>query len=275
MQQPDGAQAMSQDSYDRSSDPNFVAYYADASLSVETRERFMRIRDRALALLAEHGRRGPFDVIDIGCGAGTQAMLWSELGHKVSAIDVNEPLIAIARARAADLKLAIEFEVGTATALPYPDVSADAVLLPELLEHVPDWQACLNEAVRVLRPGGMIYLSTTNWLCPHQQEFTLPGYSWYPGPLKRWCERLALSTHPEWVNHARYPAVNWFSYYGLSRWFRQRGFQTLDRFDMLARQPIGGGARAVVAMLRHFPPLRLLGHLASGGTTVWALRNVA
>jgi ubiquinone/menaquinone biosynthesis C-methylase UbiE len=264
---------MPEKNYDHSSDPNFVEYYARESQSVETTERFSRIRDRAVALLAESGRAGPLDVTDIGCGAGTQALLWSELGHRVSALDVNEPLVNIARERAIERGLRIRFDVGTATELPYADSSADAVLLPELLEHVPDWQSCMNEAVRVLRPGGLLYLSTTNWLCPRQQEFTLPLYSWYPGILKRWCERKATTSHPQWANYARYPAVNWFSYFGLSRWLRRHGFSTLDRFDMLARQPLGPLAAAAVAAVRGLAPVRVLGHMVSEGTTVWALRK--
>jgi ubiquinone/menaquinone biosynthesis C-methylase UbiE len=264
---------MPRENYDHSSDPNFVEYYARESQSPETTERFRRIRDRAIGLLAESGRAGLLDVVDIGCGAGAQALLWAHLGHRVSALDVNEQLVNIARARAAQKGLSIRFDIGTATALPYADASADAVLLPELLEHVSDWQSCLNEAVRVLKFGGLLYLSTTNWLCPRQQEFTLPLYSWYPGTLKRWCERKATTTHPEWVNHARYPAVNWFSYFELSRWLRARGFVTMDRFDMLATQTFGGLARAFVTSIRMLPPLRLLGHMATGGTTVWAVRR--
>ena len=72
----------------------------------------------------------------------------------------------------------------------------DVCLLPELLEHVADWQSCLKEAPRVLRSGGLLYLSTTNVLRPRQEEFNLPLYSWYPGPLKRYCERLAMTTRP-------------------------------------------------------------------------------
>jgi 2-polyprenyl-6-hydroxyphenyl methylase/3-demethylubiquinone-9 3-methyltransferase len=82
-----------------------------------------------------------------------------------------------------------------------------------------------------------------------------------------------VTTHPEWVNHARYPAVNWFSYFELSRWLRARGLVTMDRFDMLAIQPIGGLTRAIVSSVRTLPPLRLIGHMATGGTTVWAVRS--
>jgi len=260
--------------FDHSSDPQFLSYYARASQSEETAARFSRILSRAQGLLAERGRPSEaLDVVDIGCGAGTQALLWAERGHRVTALDVNEPLIALARQRAQERGLSVRFDVGTATQLPYADKSADVVLLPELLEHVAEWEACLSEAVRILRPGGLLYLSTSNWLCPRQQEFTLPLYSWYPGPVKRWCERKAVTTRPEWANHARYPAVNWFSYFQLSRWLRTRGFRTLDRFDMLATQPVGGVARAVVTSIQMLPPLRVLGHIATEGTTVWALRD--
>ncbi len=223
--------------------------------------------------MATLGRDGTFDVIDIGCGAGAQALLWAERGHRVCALDVNESLIAIARQRADEANLSIRFDIGTATSLPYGAESADAVLLPELLEHVVDWEGCLSEAVRVIRPRGLLYLSTTNWLCPHQQEFQLPAYAWYPGPLKRWLEQKAVTTHPQWVNHARYPAVNWFSYFQLSRWLRARGFRTMDRFDMLAKQSLGPLASALVASVRLLPPIRVLGHMATEGTTVWAIRE--
>jgi 2-polyprenyl-6-hydroxyphenyl methylase/3-demethylubiquinone-9 3-methyltransferase len=266
-------QATRAEAYDTSSDPNFVAYYAAESQTPATQERFTRVRDRALELLADAGRTGPFDVVDIGCGAGTPALLWAKRGHRVRALDINEPLVTIGRQRAQQAGLPVEFEVGTATALPYADRSADVVLLPELLEHVVEWERCLEEAVRVLRPVGLLYLSTSNWLCPVQQEFTLPAYSWYPAPVKRWCERKALTTHPHWVEHARYPAVNWFSYYSLSRWLAKRGFRTFDRFDVLARQPLGRGAGLAVRTVRSLPPLRLLAHAATEGTTVWAIRR--
>lgn len=68
------------------------------------------------------------DVVDIGCGAGTQCRIWAERGHNVFGIDVNEPLIELARRRAQEAGLAIRFETGSATQLPLKDESMDGCL---------------------------------------------------------------------------------------------------------------------------------------------------
>lgn len=261
-------------SWNHSSDPNFLHYYEQRSLAHETVQRFSLVRDKALRLLAS--RRGgtlpALEVADIGCGAGTQCRLWAELGHRVHGLDVNAPLIELARRRAGEDSLDVVFDVGSATDLPYPDSSMDVVLLPELLEHVANWERCLDEAVRILKPGGLLYLSTTNWLCPKQEEFDLPMYSWYPGFIKRKYERLAVTTRPEIANHCKYPAVNWFSFYSLADYLKKRGCSCMDRFDMLETNDKGMLRKITVALIRSIPPLRLLGHILTPSSTVFAVK---
>ena len=260
-------------SLDHSSDPHFLAYYEEASLSEATLQRFRNIRDKSLALFAAHGHDvAHLRVADIGCGAGTQAFLWAELGHFVVGLDVNAPLVEVARRRAAERGLQVDFRVGTATALPLADSSVDVCLLPELLEHVPDWQACLREATRSLDVGGLLYVSTTNVLCPVQSEFNLPLYSWYPSFVKRRYERLAATTRPALANYAKYPAVNWFTFYGLRDYLAPLGFKCLDRFDMMDLERVRAPMRPVVRMARAMAPVRFLGHLLTPSTSVFAVK---
>jgi 2-polyprenyl-6-hydroxyphenyl methylase/3-demethylubiquinone-9 3-methyltransferase len=258
------------DACDHGSHTEFYEYYAKMSLTPGAQGRFRAIRDTVLRY-SPHA--GPCDVADIGCGAGTQSMVWAELGHRVRGLDINQPLLDLAGRRSADAGYSIEFAVGSAVSLPWPDESVDICLAIELLEHVADWQACLQEFTRILRPGGVLFLTTSNKLCPVQQEFDLPLYSWYPAAIKRYCERLATTTHPHLVNYAKYPATNWFSFYELSKELARRDFDSFDRFDLINTRDKSALARAVVACIRAVPPLRWLAHIATPGTTVLAVKR--
>ena len=258
---------------DTSSHEQFVQYYAAESLSEATRQRFAMIRVKVIDLLEKTGTtRRPLDILDVGCGAGTQCALWAAGGDRAHGIDINAPLIELARERAQAAKLDIRFDVGSATALPYEPDTMDVCLIPELLEHVAEWEPCLTEAVRVLRPGGVLFLSTTNVFCPAQNEFRLPLYSWYPGLAKRFFERKAVTSWPSIANYARYPAVHWFSYYGLARFLNRQGMRCFDRFAMMERSDSSTLRQIAVGLLQSFPTLRLLGQICSTGTIVFAVK---
>ncbi|WP_068808184.1 class I SAM-dependent methyltransferase [Thauera phenolivorans] len=262
--------------FDHGSDPNFLSYYADSSVSDNTLGRFTRTRNNILRLLARvRGTDGPLRVADIGCGAGTCSQLWAKLGHSVHGLDVNAPLIELAGSRAAEAGLPIEFRVGSATQLPYADAQMDVVLLPELLEHVADWELCLKEAARVLAPGGLLFLSTTNALCPIQDEFDLPMYSWYPGPVKRYYERLSVTTRPELVRHTKYPAVHWFSFYQLRDYLARLGLDSLDRFDAADDRKFSVKGRAALRLIRRVPLARWIAHVLTPDVTIYAINRSA
>lgn len=252
----------------------FFRYYAEQSMSQSALQRFESTREVVLRI------RGRFvddsaslDVADVGCNAGTQCIIWARAGHRVHGIDINDRLLQLAARRARESDLEVDFKTASATDLPWRDESMDICLVPELLEHVADWRKCLEEFTRVLRPGGVLYLSTTNWLCPVQQEFNLPFYSWYPSPLKRHYERLAIGARPEIANNAKFPAVNWFSYYGLRAELRDRGFMTLDRFDVMDTRARGATARLAIGAIRAFALLRWVAHVATPYTLVIAIKD--
>lgn len=259
--------------WDTGSHENFFKFYEQQSLTPETLERFRVACQTLLRIYGPLPQGRQLDILDIGCGAGTQSRFWTQCGHRYRGIDINEPLVQLARRRAEEQGIIPCFDVGSATELPCGDETVDICLLPELLEHVADWQGCLNEAIRVLRPGGMIYINTSSKLCPKQQEFNLPFYGWYPHRLKRYFEHRAVTDRPDLANYAKYPAVNWFSVYGLRGYLEPQGFQCLDRFDLIDTTGKGTLARLLLFLLRTLPPLRLCGHMATPYTLVVARKR--
>lgn len=259
--------------WDTGTHPDFYRHYEQYSVSEASLRRFQGIRNVVLRVLLGLGRGAErLEVLDIGCNAGAQARFWLEMGHGYCGIDVNAPLIELARQRAHEAGLLARFEVGSATELPFADGSFDVCIMPELLEHVAAWRECLDEATRVLRPGGVLYLSTTNWLCPIQQEFNLPLYSWYPPFLKRYYEQRAMTDRPELANYAKYPAVNWFSPYSLKAYLEPRGFVCLDRFDLIDLNGKSTWTYLAVSMMRRASIFRFLGHAMTPYTVLVACK---
>ncbi|MFQ5784608.1 MAG: class I SAM-dependent methyltransferase [Alphaproteobacteria bacterium] len=268
------AEADARDAWNHSTRDEFYRYYAAESLSEATMRRFLGVRDAVLKLRGDDGADVSLDVVDIGCGAGASSLIWAELGHRVRGLDINEALVELARQRAREAGCEARFDVASATDIPWEDESADVCVVPELLEHVADWEGCLDEVARILRPKGILYLSTSSKLCPRQHEFNLPLYSWYPAPLKHRFERLAVTTRPALANYATYPAVNWFSFSGLRAALAARGFREFhDRFDSAALRDGGALRRGVLAAIRMSPVTRWLGYVATEGTIIIAVKG--
>lgn len=93
---------------------------------------------------------------DIGCGNGafTELLLERAAPTDVQGIDPSEGQIAYARERLETRP--VRFEVGTATALPYPDDAFDAAVMALVIFFVPDPTGGVAEMARVVRPGGSV-----------------------------------------------------------------------------------------------------------------------
>jgi SAM-dependent methyltransferase len=96
-------------------------------------------------------------LLDIGCGAGLAAQLAAQLGAQVTGIDASAALIEIARERVPHG----DFRCGDMEALPYADASFDVVTGFHALQFAEDPLHALQEARRVVRPGG--YVAMVAW----------------------------------------------------------------------------------------------------------------
>lgn len=110
-------------------------------------------------------------VLDLGCGAGRHAFECYRRGAHVVALDRNGAEIREVAAWFTAMKEAGEAPEGAsatavegdALALPFPDGSFDAVIISEVMEHIPDDRRVLAEMVRVLRPGGRLAVTVPRY----------------------------------------------------------------------------------------------------------------
>jgi ubiquinone/menaquinone biosynthesis C-methylase UbiE len=100
----------------------FVQNYASSSSSDETMQRFKSVKTNITQLGISKKVFLPesrLKVCDIGCGAATQCALWEEEGHKVFGLDVNAPLLYLAKDRLLKQFGGARLCLGLANELPY------------------------------------------------------------------------------------------------------------------------------------------------------------
>jgi ubiquinone/menaquinone biosynthesis C-methylase UbiE len=105
----------------------------------------------------------PLDVLDVGCGTGAMGLLFAEMGHRVTGIDLSDEMMAKARRKAENQKLTITLQNGDAEHLPFSDGSFDLVVNRHLLWTLPHPETALKEWHRVLKNGGTALIIDGVW----------------------------------------------------------------------------------------------------------------
>ncbi len=101
-------------------------------------------------------------LLDVGCGGGLLAEPLALLGARVTAIDASAATIDVASQHAAEQGLEIDYRVSSVEDLAQKPQRFDVITALEIVEHVADIELFLTALTSLLRPGGVLILSTLN-----------------------------------------------------------------------------------------------------------------
>jgi SAM-dependent methyltransferase len=132
-------------------------------------------------------------LVDAGCGTGNYSLALLEHVARIEAIDMNEAMLDVARTKLAQAEAAerIRFQRAAIDTLPIESISADGVMINQVLHHLPDDSAhgwpltrkVIAEFARVLRPGGVLVINS----CSHEQ---LRRGWWFYSLIEAQAERM-------------------------------------------------------------------------------------
>jgi ubiquinone/menaquinone biosynthesis C-methylase UbiE len=137
-------------------------YYTDAARASD--EYFREIEQRRYSthyhlvdlfasLAGSSGR-----LLEVGCGIGVDSIQLAKCGFEVTAVDLTENALQVAKEFTARRGVEIDFRLGNAEKLEFPDATFDAVYSFGVLHHTPNIDAAVAEVHRVLRPGGTAHV---------------------------------------------------------------------------------------------------------------------
>ena len=185
------------------------------------------LADRLAAVIASASRKGE-TLLDIGAGYGAFVLSCRRhgldaMGFEVASFEVDISRQRLGRAEPAANPAAV-FRQGDAGGLPFPDSAFQIVTLLNVLEHVPDYRTVLAEAVRVLRPGGRLFVVCPNYAALRKEaHYHVPWLPFFPRRLASAYLRL-LGRNPGFFQAHIYYCTNW----GVLRALRSLGMRSAN-----------------------------------------------
>lgn len=103
------------------------------------------------------------NVLDVGTGTGFLALIFAEMGHTVTGVDISRHMLEKSRDNADKMSLDVDFMHGDAENLPFEDETFDIVINRHLLWTIPNPGVAVGEWSRVVTSGGKLMLIDGMW----------------------------------------------------------------------------------------------------------------
>jgi 2-polyprenyl-6-hydroxyphenyl methylase/3-demethylubiquinone-9 3-methyltransferase len=103
------------------------------------------------------------NVLDVGCGGGILSESMAQVGATVTAIDMGQAPLNVAKLHALESGVKVDYQQSTAEEFAEKNPQKfDVVTCLEMLEHVPDPHSVIESCYKLVKPGGHVFFSTIN-----------------------------------------------------------------------------------------------------------------
>lgn len=126
------------------------------------------VADDTITLISRHEPLDGRTILDVGAGQEQFGRRFVERGARYIAVDLERDSLDPGPERGA--------VVGRGEHLPFPDACVDIVMSNNVMEHVTDPGVLAQEMLRVVRPGGLVFISYTVWSSPWGGHETSPWH---------------------------------------------------------------------------------------------------
>jgi SAM-dependent methyltransferase len=185
-------------------------------------EFYQRLAERGIGLPRQR-------ILDLGTGVGFLAQRFAEQGADVVGLDIDGAQLAIARERAVDAGLTIDYRNAPAEATGLPDASFDVITASQCWLYF-DQEKAAREVMRLLKPGERLVTCHLCWL-PRQD------------PIAQCSEKLVLKYNPQWTGGGFSGEVS-RSWPKMEAWFNVVDFFVFDTHIGFTRESWRGRLRA-------------------------------
>ena len=217
-------------------------------------------------------------ILEIGTGTGWFPIMCSLNGLQCKGLEISPQLVDHARALGRRYGVEPDIDLGNIEESEVGEDAYDVIIASSVFEHVEHWEQALRRVHAALKPGGVLFFSSTNKFSFTSGEYHFPLYGWLPD---RWRYKLRMA----WQN----PDImklgidfNQFRYGLLRREFHRVGFLRIhDRVEYQLDKLRSADARRslmkgiVLKACKAFPPLKALVLTFSEATTFVCIKSAA
>ena len=142
-------------------------------------------------------------ILSVGSGWGGFVVAANKMGAKAFGIEPDEEKAVISKLRGEYQGVENSFYMGKGEFLPFKDNTYDIVECVSVLEHVDNPKMVIKEMIRVLKPGGCLYIHAPNYLYPTEPHYKIYWIPLLPKPLAKLYLRL-LGRNSKFIEHINY-----------------------------------------------------------------------